>query len=93
MITHVAVFRFHDPADAAEARSRINALRGRIPQIRSLSAGVDAGRADSTWHVALVSTHDDWDGLEAYRRHPAHVELLEWLGPRVSERAGVDFDA
>lgn len=92
MITHVVLFRLNDPDDADEARRRINALRGRIPQIRSLSAGVDAGRDDSRWQVALVSTHDDWDALEAYGRHPAHVEFLDWMRPRVAERAAVDFD-
>ena len=93
MITHVVLFQFADADDAFEARRRISSLRGRIPQIRSLAAGVDAGRNNSPWQVALVSTHDDWDGLEAYRTHPAHVELLDWLGPRVSERAAVDFES
>lgn len=92
MITHVVLFQFADPADAAEARQRISGLRGRISHIRSLSTGVDAGRSGSAWQVALVSTHDDWEGLEAYRTHPAHVEVLEWLATRVTERAAVDFE-
>jgi hypothetical protein len=93
VITHVVLFRFAETDDADEARRRISGLRGRIPQIRSLAAGVDAGRGDSTWQVALVSTHDDWEALDAYREHPAHVEFLDWARSRVTDRASVDFDA
>jgi hypothetical protein len=93
VITHVVLFTFADPDDAFEARRRITALRGRIPSIRSLSAGVDAGRSGSDWQLALVSTHDDWEGLETYRKHPAHTEFLEWLEPRVTQRAAVDFES
>lgn len=93
MISHVVLFRFDDLDVAFEARRRVDALKGRIDQIRSLSAGVDAGRGETPWQLALVSTHDDWEALEDYRQHPAHLELLDWLGPRTRDRAAVDFES
>ena len=93
MITHAVLFKLSDVDDAFEARRRISDLRGRIPAIRSLSTGVDAARNGSQWHVALISSHDDWDAFDSYKSHPAHVELLAWLDERVVERAAVDFES
>jgi hypothetical protein len=93
VITHVVLFRFHDPADAGPARDRLGALRGRVPTVRSLSVGVDAERSGSPWHVALTSTYDDWDALAAYASAPAHVEVMDWLADRVADKAVVDYES
>lgn len=93
MITHVVLFQFHDPNDAAAAKGQLEALRGRVKSIRSLAVGIDAGRFDSPWQLALTTTHDDWDALTAYREAAAHREVLDWLNPRVAARAGVDFES
>ncbi len=92
MITHVVLYQFHDPNDAAVAKGKLDALRGRIKSIRSLAVGVDAGRSDSEWQLALTTTHDDWDALETYREAAAHREVVDWLAPRVAARANVDFE-
>ena len=93
MITHVVLFRLSDPSEATEARDRLAALRGRVSAIRSLSVGVNVARAGSTWHVALTTTHDDWDALAAYQEAPGHREVIEGLDARVADRAAVDYEA
>jgi hypothetical protein len=92
VITHVVLFRFHDAADSEPARERLDALRGRVASVRSLTVGVDAGRNGSPWHLALSSTHDDWDGLATYASAPAHLEVLGWLDGRIADRAAVDYE-
>jgi hypothetical protein len=92
VITHVVLFRFHDADDARPAQERLDALRGRVSSVRSLTVGISAGRNDSPWHVALTSTHDDWDALAAYASAPAHVEVLAWLDGRIADRANVDYE-
>jgi hypothetical protein len=91
MLTHVILLRFTDKADVPEAVARLNAFVGVIEPIRSLSAGTDVRGLEVSYDVALITTHDDLDGLVAYQTHPVHQEFSAWLAPRASARAVVDF--
>lgn len=94
MLTHLVFFKLFDHSrDAAEVRDRILALRGQIPQLRHLEAGVDVVRADRSWDVALLARFDDLAGLEAYSVHPAHVAFAEWLAPRRERSCAVDYES
>lgn len=85
--------KFSDPADAEQARGRLDRLKGVVPQIRSLAVGVDFSRTAASYDLALVTTHEDRRALEGYREHPLHVEVLDWLGPRLTSRVVVDYES
>lgn len=92
MLTHVVMMNLQDPAaDGARIAELLNALRGKVPTLRSMSAGTDVIRADRSWDLALVSTFDDVDGLEAYRTHPEHVAVLTQIQAAATQIAAVDF--
>ena len=90
MINHVVMFKLADQADVPEAVARIAAMAGRIPSLNSIRVGRDLNRGPTAFDVVLVSEHDDEDSLAAYATDPVHVELLDWLKPRWTERAVVD---
>lgn len=90
MIVHQVLFELHDGNDAPEAVQRLRAMAGRIPGLVGLHAGTNV--ADSPFDVGLVTLHDDADALDTYRTHPVHVEVIEWLRPRIAERAAADFE-
>lgn len=92
MLTHVVLFRLHDPADAEEVVRRLHALRGRIPALLSLEAGVDVLGSEQSYDVALVTTHEDMAGMQAYQVDPVHAEFAAWLRPLVAARAAVDHE-
>ena len=92
MIRHVVLLRFADPADAPEAKQRLEALTGRIPALHALEAGIDVLRTEASYDLALVTTHDDLAGLDAYQVHPEHQEFLAWVRPRLAARAVVDAE-
>jgi hypothetical protein len=92
MIRHVVMLKFADSADAAEAKERLDALVGVVPELLSLQVDLDVLHTAASWDLALVSTHEDLQGLRAYQAHPAHAAFGEWLGPRVSARASVDAE-
>jgi len=92
VLTHVVSFTLIDPADAAESKSRIEALGPQIEAIRSIAAGVDMLGDPGAAHVVLISTHDDVDGLRAYQDHPVHQEFGAWIRERMSAKTVVDFE-
>ena len=93
MIRHVVLMRFTDPAQAPEVKERLEALLEKVPELLSLQVDLDELRSEASWDLALVSTHEDLDGLKAYQAHPEHAAFLQWLRPLLKDRASVDADA
>jgi hypothetical protein len=92
VIRHHVLMKFTDPDDAPEALRRLEALTGEIPTVLSLEAGVDVLGGEVSWDLALVTTHPDLEGLQAYQVHPAHAEFGAWVRPRLAQRATVDVE-
>ncbi|MFD3807645.1 Dabb family protein [Streptomyces sp. NPDC058611] len=90
MLVHVVLMRFTDPADAPEAAERLRRLAGSVPQITSLDVGLDVTGSEHSYDLALTTRHTDPGELTAYQRHPDHLALAAWLGPRLAHRAVVD---
>lgn len=97
MVTHTVAFRLA-ATDAArdeharEYKRRLEALVGRIPGLLTLTVGIDPGRVDGHWDVALVTTHASYDDLESYQAHPLHREVLAYGATIVADRACVDYE-
>lgn len=93
MITHVVLMTFADPADAPEAKRRLEALPALIPDVLTLRADLDALRLDGSADLCLTATYGSADALAAYTGHPAHQEFLAWVRPRLAGRAAVDYES
>ena len=90
VITHVVMMKMHDSADRLEAATRLRDIAGKIPELLSVEVLIDDLGRPGAFDLVLRSTHTDEAGLHAYVEHPVHQELLEWLGPRLADRAVVD---
>lgn len=93
MIRHHVLLKLTDPDDAAETVERLRALAGRCAGLLSMDAGADVLRTEASYDVALVTTHEDLDGLKAYADDPVHGEFLAWVRPRLSGRVVVDSES
>lgn len=91
MLTHVILMKFTDPADAAEAKEKLEGLEPLIEQIRGITVGVDVVRGEVSWDLALITEHEDLDDLKGYQAHPEHLRVAGWLRERLAARASVDF--
>ncbi len=92
MVTHVVFFKFKEPGHAQEAQARLLAMRGRIPGMTNIEAGLDFTKSERSFELALITRHDDRAALEAYRTHPIHEEVVEFIRARASASAAVDFE-
>ncbi len=92
MITHVVLMKLADRADAPEAKRRLEALAAAIPAVRTLTVHLDTLGADGSSDLCLTTTHESADALRGYQGHPAHVAFLDWLRPRLTARAAVDYE-
>ena len=91
MIQHIVCFRFTDPADAQEARTRLTSLAEVVAGLEDIKVGTNFAGSPG-YHLGLVSTHADREALATYAADPAHVAVLDWLRPRLADRVAVDFE-
>lgn len=99
MLTHIVWWTFkptHGGKSAADnaalVKERLEALRGIIPELRDLYAGVrllesSTEKADLT----LVTRHEDAAGLAAYAAHPEHQKVVALLKEVTASRRAIDF--
>ena len=93
MLTHIVLFKLKDRAVIDEARERLAALDSQIDELRSLEVGIDVVQGERSFDIALVATFDDLAGLEAYRVHPKHVEVANYIKAESSAVVSADYDS
>ena len=74
-----------------EVKNRLEALPGKINVIRSMEVGINILTSGRAFDVALVSSFENLDDLETYRVHPAHQEVVKFIGSIKETSASVDF--
>lgn len=67
-------------------------MRGKIPGMSSLEVGIGVSSGEQEADVVLCSTHDSWQALEDYARHPAHEPAKQLIGSLRTERRVVDYE-
>lgn len=76
---------------AAEAARQLNALAGVVPSLISMSAGANVLFPGANWDLVLVADFADEAALDAYQVHPAHEEVVAYIGSVRKDRIAVDF--
>ncbi len=100
MIRHIVAFRLvaEDPdtrrRDAAEMRTRLEALVDVVPGVLAIEVHEDLGTRATNWSVILVSEFESSEALGAYLVHPRHQAVVSWMNDGiVSDRVAVDYNA
>lgn len=78
--------------NAALIKAKLEALRGRIPELKALHAGLELlpGSTEEA-DLVLVTRHEDAAGLAAYAAHPEHQEIVALLKEAAASRKALDF--
>ena len=95
MVVHIVMFRFKEEnkeANVAKVKAMLDALPEKIPTLKSMETGIDFSRSERSMDLVLTSTFDDRDGLETYRVHPAHQEVVDLIKEITIESRVVDYE-
>jgi hypothetical protein len=77
----------------AEVKARLLDLKGRIDEIVALDVFFNSPSApDDNYDVILVSEFYSWADLEAYQKHPAHLEVADYLKNVRQNRSAIDYE-
>jgi len=94
-VVHIVMFRFKEEnkeANIVRVKEMLEALPEKIPSLRSMEVGVDFLHSERSMDLVLTSTFDDREGLDAYRVHPAHVEVVNVIKEVSEESRVVDYE-
>jgi len=95
MVVHIVMFRFKDKnkdQNIEKVKSMLLALPKKIESLKSMEVGVDFLHSERSMDLVLTSTFDDKDGLESYRVHPAHQEVVSFIKEVTIESRVVDYE-
>jgi Stress responsive A/B Barrel Domain len=99
MIKHIVFWRLKNREDAKSRdenaraiKERIEGLRGKIPGLLHIEAGIDFNASETACDVVLYSEFESRAALDGYQIHPAHLEMAKFIGDRRSERRIADYE-
>ena len=95
MVAHIVMFWLKEKDNEGLIRETVEKLcgmRGKIPGLVSLSAGRDRVNSPRSCHVCLSALLADWDALEAYQNHPAHLAVKAHMHAVMERSASADFE-
>jgi quinol monooxygenase YgiN len=99
MIKHIVFWRLKNREDAGSReetaraiKQKIEGLRGRIPGLLHIEAGIDFSQSETSCDVILYSEFESRAALDGYQDHPAHQEIVGFIGERRSERRLGDYE-
>lgn len=98
-IRHVVTWTL-SASDTATKRDHATGIATRLQQfatdhpdvVQNLQLGTNIAYPESNADLVLIADFADLAALEAYQVHPDHQAIVEYVKPRVSGRAAVDFE-
>lgn len=98
MLNHIVLFKLKESAmgagqkeNALLLKRELEALKGKISEIRRMEVGLDLTGSALSYNLALYSQFDDIEALLSYQRHPEHVKVAELVSNIAQTRAVVDY--
>jgi hypothetical protein len=98
MLKHIVLFKLKENAEGAskeenakKVKADLEALAGKIPQLRRIEVGINCIPGDAAYDVALYSEFADEKDLSIYMKHPEHVKVANYVGKVRESRVVVDY--
>ena len=98
MIRHIVLWKFLEltkegsrKENLVTAQSMLFKMREKIDGIRDMKVGINLVNGTNKSDLALVILFEDESAMEKYEKHPAHLEVKEFLSNVRYERRVVDY--
>lgn len=99
MLKHIVMWKFKEAAEGAakeenlrKAKTLLESLPAKIPQIKSFEVGIDILHSDSSYDLVLTSGFDNENFLSIYQKHPEHAAVVEFLCKVQAAKKVVDYN-
>lgn len=97
MIRHIVMWKLKPEAEGLTAKENaqwmkehLEGLNGVVPQLVDCEVGINI--VDGNYDACLVSLFNSLEDLEAYKVHPAHVEVSDYCNKVRETRVACDYE-
>jgi len=95
MLRHIVMVQFKDRTtkdlEAIKLKKMLEDLTDEIPSLYTMEVGLNINTKPSAFDLVLTADFENETGLNAYRVHPKHVKVLDYLKVVVEKTAVVDY--
>lgn len=94
MFRHVVFFKLKNPTPEVlqETKNVLMNMKGKIPELLDIEVGIDVVRSERSFDVALITTFESLDAMNAYQVHPLHVEVGKYIATVRESAVAVDYE-
>jgi len=99
MINHVVLFKlkafdtFQEKQLALDQfKAKLMALKNHIPELKYIEVGKHYTVDSPSFDLCLISHFETLADLEAYKIHPEHVKVTDFVKQIAVDRAAVDYE-
>lgn len=93
MVKHTVCFKLKEGEDANYAVNLLRTMKGKVPEVIELEAGVDFLHSERSYDIILTVTLKDRKALEDYQKDPYHCEVIKKHMHKVRESSiAVDIE-
>lgn len=94
MLRHVVFFKLVHPTPDTlqETRDVLLGMKGKIPELLDIEVGIDVIRSERSYDVALTTTFESLEAMQAYQVHPVHVEVGRYIAKVKEASIAVDYE-
>lgn len=99
MVKHIVMWRLKEFAEGRRKeenlqgmKDRLEALKSKIPEIKTLEVGININETEDSYHIVLYSEFEKREALDAYQKHPEHVKARDFIKKVRLEKKVVDYE-
>lgn len=94
MIKHVVMWKFREGEreNMLLFRERLLALKGQIPEIRSMEVGINIVPSERSYDAVLIAEFDSVDAMKSYSVNPLHVAVSDFCKTIRTSSVSVDYE-
>lgn len=94
MLRHIVFFKLANPTPEVlnETKDVLLSMKGKIPELLDIEVGIDVIRSERSYDVALTTTFESLETMNAYQVHPIHVEVGRYIASVRQSAVAVDYE-
>ncbi len=95
MLRHIVMIKFTErntvETTALQLKAMLMDLTITINSLIKMEVGLNVNTKASAYDLVLTADFEDEAGLEAYRIHPEHIKVLDFLKTNMEKATVVDY--
>jgi hypothetical protein len=99
MVRRIVLFKLKESAEGAgkaenlqKMKAMLEGMKGLVKEIKALEVGLNFGKSEAHFDLALLVEFENEAALQTYAKHPGHLKVIEFVSKIKEDRVLVDYE-